>query len=49
MRKIWGELEQGYEWVVDADLKDFFGSADHSKIMKLLNQRVADGRVLNLP
>ena len=48
MRKIWGELEQGYEWVVDADLKDFFGSADHDKIMQLLNQRVADGRVLGL-
>jgi len=48
MRKIWCELEQGYEWVVDADLKDFFGSADHGKIMELLNQRVADGRVLRL-
>ena len=48
MRKIWCELEQGYEWVVDADLRDFFGSADHEKIMALLNQRVADGRVLGL-
>lgn len=48
MRKIWGELEQGYEWVVDADLKDFFGSADHDKLMELVNQRVSDGRVLNL-
>lgn len=48
MRKIWGELEQGQEWVVDADLKDFFGSADHGKLMELLNQRIADGRVLGL-
>ena len=48
MRKIWCELEQGNEWVVDADLKDFFGSAEHEKIMQLLNQRVADGRVLTL-
>jgi group II intron reverse transcriptase/maturase len=48
MRKIWGELEQGHEWVVDADLKDFFGSADHDKLMELVNQRVSDGRVLNL-
>jgi retron-type reverse transcriptase len=29
MRKIWEELEQGQEWVVDVDLKDLFGSADH--------------------
>lgn len=48
MRKIWRELEQGNEWVVDADLKDFFGSADHSNLMELLNQRVADGRILGL-
>jgi len=48
MRKIWGELEQGHEWVVDADLKDFFGSADHDKLMELVNQRVSDSRVLNL-
>jgi RNA-directed DNA polymerase len=48
MRKIWRELEQENEWVVDADLKDFFGSADHDKLMEMLNQRVADGRVLGL-
>ena len=48
MRKIWCELEQGHEWVVDADLKDFFGSADHAKLMAMLNQRIADGRVLSL-
>lgn len=48
LRKIWREVEQGYEWVVDADLKDFFGSAVHDKLMVLLNQRVADGRVLTL-
>ena len=33
MRNIWGELEQGNEWLVDADLKDFFGSANHEKLM----------------
>lgn len=48
LRKIWCEIEQGYEWIVDADLKDFFGSAVHEKLMVLLNQRVADGRVLAL-
>ncbi|WP_240669169.1 reverse transcriptase domain-containing protein [Dyella sp. M7H15-1] len=42
MRKIWTELEQGHEWVVDADLKDFFGSVNHDKLMELLHQRVAD-------
>ena len=48
MRKIWGELDEGYEWVVDADLKDFFGSVDHDKLLTLVNRRVSDGRVLRL-
>jgi group II intron reverse transcriptase/maturase len=48
LRKIWRELEKGYEWIVDADLKDFFGSVDHEKLVTLVAQRVADGRVLRL-
>jgi len=48
LSKIWQELERGNEWVVDADLKDFFGSVDHDKLITLVNQRVSDGRVLGL-
>lgn len=48
LRKIWKEIKKGSEWIVDADLKDFFGSVDHEKLMTLVNQRVADGRVLRL-
>ncbi len=48
LRKIWRELEQGHEWIVDADLRDFFGSVDQSKLMVLVNQRVSDGRVLRI-
>ena len=48
LRKIWRELDEGYEWVVDADLKDFFGSVDHEKLLALVNRRVSDGRVLGL-
>ena len=43
-----GELDEGFEWVVDADLSDFFGSVDHEKLLVLVNQRVSDGRVLGL-
>src|SRR5262249_13260337 len=32
----------------DADLKDFFGSVDHEKLLTLVAQRVSDGRVLRL-
>jgi RNA-directed DNA polymerase len=48
LRKVWKEINSGREWIVDADLKDFFGSVDHDKLLALIAQRVADGRVLGL-
>jgi RNA-directed DNA polymerase len=48
LRKIWKEIQSGSEWIVDADLRDFFGSVDHEKLLTLVSQRVADGRVLSL-
>ena len=48
MRKVWKEIQSGRRWIVDADLKDFFGSVDHEKLLTLVAQRVADGRVLRL-
>jgi group II intron reverse transcriptase/maturase len=48
LRKIWKEIQGGSEWIVDADLRDFFGSVDHEKLLSLVAQRVADGRVLRL-
>ena len=48
LRKVWRELKEGREWIVDADLKDFFGSVDHEKLLLLLRQRIADGMVLRL-
>jgi group II intron reverse transcriptase/maturase len=48
LRKVWREIEAGAEWIVDADLRDYFGAIDHEKLMTLVAQRVADGRVLTL-
>lgn len=48
MRKVWREIQSGREWILDADLKDFFGSVDHGKLLTLVAQRIADGRVLRL-
>jgi len=48
LRKVWKEIESGGEWIVDADLKDFFGSVDHEKLLTLVAQWVADGRALSL-
>jgi len=48
LTKIWREVEAGNEWIVDADLKDYFGSVDHEKLMTLVGKQIADGRVLDL-
>ncbi len=48
LRKVWKEIKAGHEWIVDADLRNFFGSVDHEKLMVLLSQRIADSRVLEL-
>jgi RNA-directed DNA polymerase len=48
LRKIWTELTEGNEWIVDGDLRNFFGSADHDKLLTLVGQRISDGRVLRL-
>jgi RNA-directed DNA polymerase len=48
LTKIWREVGAGSEWIVDADLKDYFGSVNHEKLMTLVGQRIADSRVLKL-
>jgi len=39
---------QGSNHVLDADIRDYFGSIDHDKLMKLVARRVSDRRVLKL-
>jgi RNA-directed DNA polymerase len=39
---------KGYSHVLDADIRDYFGSIDHDKLMKLVERRVSDRRVLKL-
>ena len=41
-------LEGGKNHVVDADIRDYFGSIDQSKLLKLVEKRVSDRRVLKL-
>jgi group II intron reverse transcriptase/maturase len=35
-------------WVLDADIRDFFGQLDHTWLRKFLEHRIADERVLRL-
>jgi len=38
----------GYTWVVDADIRSFFDSVDHEKLIDAVAEEVADGRILKL-
>jgi group II intron reverse transcriptase/maturase len=48
MRRIWGQMQAGGRWIVDADIADFFGTISHDRLVALVAQRVADGKVLSL-
>ena len=39
---------RGGQWVLEADIRDYFGSIAHDKLMKLVEQRVSDRRMLKL-
>lgn len=47
LRRVWRELQQA-EWVVDADIADFFGTLSHELLIDLVADRVSDSRVLLL-
>ncbi len=37
---------EGYEWVVDIDLANFFDTVNHDRLMERVKQEVSDSRVL---
>ena len=43
-----GIYDKKVNWVLDADIRDFFTSIDHSWLLKFLEHRIADRRVLRL-
>lgn len=44
---LWhGITKMGGGWVLDVDLRDFFGSLDHKKLLELVSIRIGDGRIL---
>jgi group II intron reverse transcriptase/maturase len=41
-------MSQRVNWVLDADIRNFFGSVDHEWMLRMLAHRIADPRVLRL-
>ena len=48
MRCRWGSGRKKVNWVLDADIRDFFGQLDRGWLRKFLGHRIADKRVLRL-
>jgi len=48
LREVDGHLRKGYTHVVDADLKGYFDSIPHERLMARVGERISDGRLLAL-
>jgi RNA-directed DNA polymerase len=48
LRRVDALLKEGYVYVVDVDLKSYFDTIPHGRLMSRLRERIADGRVLQL-
>src|SRR6266850_1178180 len=48
LRRVDQLLKEGNTWVVDADLKSYFDTIPHARLMARVGERVADGRVREL-
>lgn len=48
LERVESLLRSGYTWIVDADLKSYFDTIPHERLMQLVKQRIADGKVLRL-
>lgn len=48
LKEVRDHLEEGLNAVYDADLKGYFDSIPHEKLLKCLRMRIADGKVLKL-
>lgn len=48
LRRVDQLLKAGQTWVVDADLKSYFDTIPHEQLLKRIEEKVADGRVLEL-
>lgn len=48
LRSVNHGLRQGYNWVVDADIKGYFDNIDHDMLMQRIERHISDGRLLKL-
>ena len=48
LRRVEALLKQGYTHIVDADLKSYFDTIPHAKLIQRVKDKISDGRILKL-
>ncbi|HEX5454328.1 MAG TPA: group II intron reverse transcriptase/maturase [Stellaceae bacterium] len=48
LREVDGLIGAGFTYVIDADLESYFDSIPHDRLMERVEERISDGRVLDL-
>jgi RNA-directed DNA polymerase len=48
LRRVQELLNQAHHWVVDADIKGYFDTIPHAKLMAKVAKKISDGRILEL-
>jgi RNA-directed DNA polymerase len=48
LRRVDELLKAGYTFIIDADLKSYFDTIPHDRLLALIRPKVSDGRVLSL-
>lgn len=48
IKKVMWNLETGYVYIYDFDIKGYFDNIPHRKLMKVLNKYISDGTVLDM-
>lgn len=48
LSEIATKIRSGYEYIVDVDLKSYFDTIDHQVLMRLVERRIGDKRILGL-
>ncbi len=48
LRQVWRLLQGGYTHVVDADLRSYYDTIPHERLLLRIQEKVSDGRVVDL-
>jgi len=48
LRRVWKLLQSGFVWIVDADLRSYYDTIPHQRLMERIEEKISDSRVLDL-